>query len=679
MGKAVKALRDSRWFVAVLWPLVLAVPYLPGIPKPSLGGLAWRQEFAFAAILVGTFGLVFTQTGKLKISILQSSFPRSALLTSGALFAVWSAASVMWAANPYSAAHYAFSWGAYLLFFVVMHFVAARPRAMRATFVALASVVWLLSLSCLIEWLFGAALTDHLYRANLKPLFRGFSGFGETMAVAAPIFGALALGVRKQRHAVLCGASSVVAWLVILQAFQRAPILGAIGGFLALGIGVLISKRCRPRSPHRVALLIGSLIIIAVLQLVVFASTFGEEFTALQRLKAVSAAEDNTKVRLLYWGVGLEMFRAHPLLGVGANNYEVAFPAAREQFAANHPGSALVAMNEQLLTQYAHNEYVQILAELGVVGILLFSIFCILLVRTTWRALRHSRNPLLALGAGAGLLAFALSSAASAFSFRWFGSGLMCFFAAAIVSSLSTANSSELQTQRVTHLERRFFQRAVTAGAFTFAVLMLVGAGLQALNGVTHAWAQTSATPLQAERLYRQALRCNPFDAASHFDYGSLLYQQRRYDEAVRHLQYAVDHGFNTSTSYAVLAAAQEEAGNVAASEQTLAVAARAYPRSVFILVRHAAALSRLGKHDQAEEKFAEALAVDERAARGWYQLINFDIDAALSAAQNDSSLAKPGELKPQTAIYVVLKENERRLNIPATRGWRGRVGALAN
>ncbi len=202
---------------------------------------------------------------------------------------------------------------------------------------------------------------------------------------------------------------------------------------------------------------------------------------------------------------------------------------------------------------------------------------------------------------------------------------------------------------------------------------------MQALNGVTHAWAQRSATPSQAEGFYRHSLRFNPFDAASHFDYGSLLYQQRRYDEAVGHLRYAVVHGFNTSTSYAMLAAAEEAAGDPVASERTLAEAAKVYPRSVFILVRHAAALSRLGKSAESEKQFSEALAVDARAARGWYQLINFDIDAALSAAQKDSSLAKPGELKPQTAIYVVLKENERRLNIPATSGWRGRVGAAAN
>ncbi|MGI8919919.1 MAG: O-antigen ligase family protein [Pyrinomonadaceae bacterium] len=679
MERVLQAMRDPRWFVAVLWPLVLAVPYLPGIPKPSVGGLAWRQELAFAAILVGTFALILSGLKKAKSSFVQLNFPFSSLLISAVLFAAWSAASAFWAANPYSAAHYAFTWGAFLLFFCLIHLVAAHSRAMRALFYALAGVVWLLSLSCVIEWLFGDFLTDHSYRANLKPLFRGFSGFGETMAVAAPIFAALALSVRKQRTAVLCGATSLVAWLVVLQAFQRAPILGATAAFIALGAGILIFKRCQTRSPQRVALMLAGLIVIAVLQLVVFAATPGEDFTALQRLAAVSPAEDNTKVRLLYWGAGVEMFRAHPLVGVGANNYEVAFSAARQQFAATHPGSSLVGMNEQLLTQYAHNEYVQILAELGIVGILIFAAFCLLLARTIWRAARHSHNPLLALGAGAGLLAFAISSAASAFSFRWFGSGLMCFFAAALVSHLEAGSSPKRQPASDAGLRPAMFQRAVPACAFGFAGVMFIGAGMQAMNGVTHAWAQTSRTPSQAESFYRHSLRFNPFDAASHFDYGSLLYQQRRYDQAVQHLQYAVAHGFNTSTSYAMLAAAEEAAGDAVSSERTLAVAAKAYPRSVFILVRHAAALSRVGESAESEQQFSEALALDARAARGWYQLINFDIDAALSAAQKDSSLAKPGELKPQTAIYVVLKENERRLNIPATSGWRGRVGAFAN
>src|SRR5687767_15684558 len=109
MEKVVRAMSDPRWFVAVLWPLVLAVPYLPGIPKPSVGGLAWRQELAFAAILVGTFALLLSRLRKSSFAQLNLRFP--SLLISAVLFSVWSAVSAFWAANPYSAAHYAFTWG----------------------------------------------------------------------------------------------------------------------------------------------------------------------------------------------------------------------------------------------------------------------------------------------------------------------------------------------------------------------------------------------------------------------------------------------------------------------------------------------------------------------------------------------------------------------------------------
>jgi tetratricopeptide (TPR) repeat protein len=255
----------------------------------------------------------------------------------------------------------------------------------------------------------------------------------------------------------------------------------------------------------------------------------------------------------------------------------------------------------------------------------------------------------------------------------------MCFFAVALIARLAANKSPESLKQEIRYSERNTVRRFTPIGGLVFSVAMFVGAGMQGMNGVTHAWAQTASSAAQAEDLYRGSLRFNPFDAASHFDYGTFLYHERRYPEAVAHLEYAISHGINTSTGYAVLAAAEEQANDLAAAEQTLAAAARAYPRSVFILVRHAAALSRLGRAEEADKQFAEAVAIDGRAARGWYQLINFDIDAALIAAQRDSNLAKPGELKPQTAVFVVLKENQRRLNIPATSGWRGRVGVTAN
>ena len=255
----------------------------------------------------------------------------------------------------------------------------------------------------------------------------------------------------------------------------------------------------------------------------------------------------------------------------------------------------------------------------------------------------------------------------------------MFFFAAGIVSHYATAARQPKQDRHQESKAAPVPGRLAAAGALAFALLMMLGAGTQATNSLLHAFAQSSTSPSQKENLFRQALRFNRYDAATHFDYGSMLYHQRRSSEAVSHLSYAVAHGFNTSTSYAVLAAAQAQAGDLPASEQTLAVASKAYPHSIFLLVRHAAALARLGRAEESDLQLAAALALDERGARGWYQLINFDIDAALIAAEQDSRVAKPGELKPATAVFVVLKENERRLNIPAHTGWRGRMRSASN
>ena len=209
---------------------------------------------------------------------------------------------------------------------------------------------------------------------------------------------------------------------------------------------------------------------------------------------------------------------------------------------------------------------------------------------------------------------------------------------------------------------------------------MLLWTCVQATNSVAHALAQTNLrSPARAEQLYVVALSCNPFDAATNYDYGSFLYHHKRLAEAIPHLRYAVDHGINTSTSFAYLAIAQEESSDIVGAERTLASAVTVYPHSIFLRVRHAATLARLKRLKEAELEFSAALLIDSRAARGWYQLINFDIDAAMLAASQDARIAMPGELAPEDAVYVVLKENERRLNISPTSGWRGRVRAIDN
>jgi hypothetical protein len=142
-------------------------------------------------------------------------------------------------------------------------------------------------------------------------------------------------------------------------------------------------------------------------------------------------------------------------------------------------------------------------------------------------------------------------------------------------------------------------------------------------------------------------------------------------------LRSALEKGFNSSICYVYLAGAEEAAGDLSSAERTLASAVKVYPASVFLLVRHAAVLARNGKDIASKEVLATALLVDSRAARGWQQLIDNDIDAAYVAAKRDPDIALPGELSPEAAVIEVLKQNEQRFPAAINSGWRARRRVL--
>jgi O-antigen ligase len=664
------SLRYSLFLVGAIWPLILLTPHLPGIPRPGVGGLPWRQELGLSVLL--TLALSVLTRHRQKISRIRIEQPTLLVSASLGLFVIWTSLSTFWSATPSAAIHLSLQWTMYLGFFLVMSSVAKSPKLLHSSLVALAGIVCMLAIACAIESWFGAPLTDGNLRSDLKPILRGSGGFGEIMAMAAILFASLSLHLNRRRIALACGVTAILGWLATLQTLERAPFIGASIGFALLIVGTAVTRLRFRQSPKRLFLLIGALAGILLLQTMPsLTSSANGSTSTVSRLGQNLIEDSNTRVRFLFWGVGLEMLRAHPFLGVGGNNYETAFPAAREQFAKSHSGSPLVGMNEEFLTVYAHNEYLQILAELGLIGFALFVILSLAFVANFWHALKHRKQTLPVLGAGGAMLAFAVSSGASGSSFRYLGGGLFFFFAAAIITRV-TESSPPQPTSSFT-LNCRLSRPAFVV--LSAVMLLVVGFfSTQATGTVLHGLAQSNAEPTQAERYYRASLIASPSSPATHFTYGLWLYDRRRAPEAASHLSYAVDHGFNSSICYAYLAGAQELAGDQLTAEQTLAKAVRTYPVSVFLLVRHSVALERAGRPEESAAEFAKALRLNSRTARGWQQLIVNDVDAALDAAKHDTAIALPGELVPEGAVFEVLHENEQRFPEVANRGVRARL-----
>ncbi len=638
------------WPLSIGWPLALLVPLVPYIPKQAFSTLAWQQELWLAICLAVSLLLTLAGPRHARGAAFSSLAPLattdSCLLWPLALFVAWSATSMLWTASVVHTLHYALVWTSLLLFLWLMRRIVVSPRLLRVSCGVLAVTLIILSFDGMIEFWGTTALH-----------FRYDIGLGEPTAVAVPLFVALALHVRRRRATLLCGATATLCWLTTLQTLERAPTIGAGAALLLLALTMTFAgRRFRPRHGlARAALLLCAILAATALQTFSPALAQPTQGSMLSRLRQTQLQEPNVAARLLFWSAALEMWREHPLLGVGASNYEVAFADARRVFAARHPDSPLVGAVEDVLPQRTHNEYLQILAELGAVGGALFAAFALRLGYLMWQALRYSRQPLIALGACGSLLTFALSSGASSVSFRCAGSALLCFFAVALVLRGAADADSVRATATFAPLRRRHL-----AAACACAFLLVGAMSLQAVSSTLAGSAQQGRDQAAVMRLFETSLCWNPFDPATHYNYGTFLVFSEQMAAAVPHLRYASTHGFNAATCYVFLATAERRAGDEAAAEATLQQAIGSFPRSVSALVYHAVTLQQVGRATEAEAELRRAEEVQPMMARGWYQLLNFGLKAATTAANRDSGISPPGALMPESSVMAVLDKRDR-------------------
>ncbi len=108
------------------------------------------------------------------------------------------------------------------------------------------------------------------------------------------------------------------------------------------------------------------------------------------------------QARLITWKAGLRMVRAHPLAGVGLEN----FKAVVVQY--EDPNAIVISL--------CHNTYIEIAAELGplalvpFLGILVAAFLSLMRVRRRFAASRLAHEAMVCLGMEAGILAFAVSA-----------------------------------------------------------------------------------------------------------------------------------------------------------------------------------------------------------------------------------------------------------------------------
>jgi putative inorganic carbon (hco3(-)) transporter len=226
--------------------------------------------------------------------------------------------------------------------------------------------------------------------------FRAFGTFGQPnpfggfMGLLAPIalMAALAYGIRFW-HKPSWQAFGVVLFYLVTTAFiiLGVGISWSRGSWLGFAASMVVVALALPRKLwHGLALiaclggLIGVLWLAGLLPASVVAriSSSTEEFFAFADARGVDITPENYAVveRLSHWQAALNMAQANPWLGVGFGNYEAAYPAYR-----------LINWHEPL--GHAHNYYLNILAETGIIGLLGYGKVWLFIIGLNWRTRQH--------------------------------------------------------------------------------------------------------------------------------------------------------------------------------------------------------------------------------------------------------------------------------------------------
>ena len=177
----------------------------------------------------------------------------------------------------------------------------------------------------------------------------------------------------------------ILSLLVLLLTQTRAAWVGFVGAWFIY----LLFSRQRRRSFILLSLVAFSLLAMAFL----FSPGLQDR---LSSIIDVRKHPSNTE-RILVWRASLQMLGDHPWLGVGPDNYG-------EQYLTHYISP--VAIHNTL--RDAHNNYLHVLAETGLIGFGAYMALFIVLLRYFYRRYRQSPNPAWPLAALLMLVAFSV-------------------------------------------------------------------------------------------------------------------------------------------------------------------------------------------------------------------------------------------------------------------------------
>jgi O-antigen ligase len=338
---------DPLW--TMLFTLLFVVTAIAVSARASLAvaGLVASTPFALAhgllgttvtlpkVVLVGAIVGLAAQRGSLKIL---RARPIGAVLAAMTAVTVVVAATVAVAHYPGPAVRETFKWLQYGLVVAVAYVAYERDPDDRTIVWTWAAVTLLVTLLAIGQYAIGAP-SGFAFAGTVVPRIAGPLEGPNQLAGYLEI--SLAVLCAWYRPSALLGAAIAIAACALALTFSRAGIFAA-----AIGVGIVVSLKGAQRRPLLTPLAIGAALgAVGAGTWMILARVPGALAQAPQML-----SPGGVGYRRELWRAAIALWRQHPLLGVGAGNYEL----------------ELASVGVQGVRTHANSWYLQSLAEGGI-------------------------------------------------------------------------------------------------------------------------------------------------------------------------------------------------------------------------------------------------------------------------------------------------------------------------
>ncbi len=609
----------------------------------------WRVEIAASLFLICVLGYFTFRSWNAKATFTIPGSDWKLIILPLAAFILWSSMSAIWAESWKSAIHHSLIWAEYLAFFIIFRHLLERGRSYRSLLLVFVLTLLLYAVPATLEYF------AYLFFGGQTTIGIRFAKYGEQIITILPL---VMIGVvRMSGKRFAAGATALaLLWLLVFCSLGRANYILFGAEVLIFLAPIFAIRRYRHYAPRFVLLIAIFAAVTAPLYLFSVFS-IAENAPAVWRFRNTEDLQNSNNFRKLMISLGGEMIRANPIVGVGADNFGMQLNKYRERYGAVNSQDINLANAEDQIPSHAHNEFLQVAAELGLVGIAIFIWFLVGIGILAVRSIRGlGSRSLYASAAVLGLGMFLASSLVSSYSFRLMQNGILFFFVLAVASKAASRAQSNVSNKKAVAISPGQFRFACVAGVVVCFALLTYSVVRVTSVAITERANQTQEMDV-AIPLYEMAMRLDNENPDARNNLGMRLLRRKQYAQAIPYLESAIVLGRASSAEFSYLATAKTLSGDAPGAENTMRTASEMYPRSPFVLTRYATLLESHGKREESAVVYSRASEINPRAALTWRSIINFGPKSVSELAARDKSYMQIMELTPESSIYAVVAE----------------------